>query len=117
MRGTRRQSPISAAVYPSDLSVDQRRLGLELLNQHVTNYPPPKTGPISVEPWPYLIPTSLKTAAEPCVDTVQEAGLIILAAQLGELGLARDLLGFYWEKSQAGVKALPPPTMRGPAPP
>ena len=40
------------------------------------------------------------------MDTVREADLIVLASRLGETGLAKELLGFYWTKSQGGQTAL-----------
>ncbi len=53
-----------------------------------------------------LIPTSPETLTERYVDTVQEAGLITLASKLGQTGLAKELLDFYWDKSQGGQNAL-----------
>jgi len=40
------------------------------------------------------------------VDTVAEAGLAQLACRLGETGLARELLDFYWRTSLGGQNAL-----------
>jgi hypothetical protein len=53
-----------------------------------------------------LIPTSPGTDAERFVDTVQEGVIIELAVKLNEPSLARELLAFYWEKSQGGTKRL-----------
>jgi len=69
----------------------------DYLNLLSTKYPHPQTE---------LIPTSLGTAAERFVDTVQEAQLIRLAVKLNEPSLANNLLAFYWEKSQGGTNAL-----------
>ncbi|MBI2947568.1 MAG: hypothetical protein HYY23_07970 [Verrucomicrobia bacterium] len=98
--------PTNAPAAVPPIEIDQRKLGLELLKLQVTEYPPPKSGPIPATLWPYLIPTSLNTAAEPYVDTVREAEIIKLAVNLGETSLARDLLDFYWEKSQGGRTPL-----------
>jgi hypothetical protein len=53
-----------------------------------------------------LIPTSPGTEVESYVDTVQEAGIINLAVTVRNLSLARELLAFYWEKSQGGKSPL-----------
>jgi len=53
-----------------------------------------------------LIPTSPASAAERYVDTVQEAAIIDLAVNLRELATAKQLLSFYWDKSQGGAKKL-----------
>jgi hypothetical protein len=53
-----------------------------------------------------LIPTVPESDAGRYVDTVEEADLIILAVKLGETGLARELLEFYWLKSHGGQLAL-----------
>jgi hypothetical protein len=51
----------------------------------------------------HLIPTSFGTEMQRYVDTVQEAGIIELAVKLHDLALARELLTFYYEKSQGGT--------------
>ena len=67
-----------------------------------------KTGSRYLEDYPLtgLVPTSPETETERYVDTVQEAGVIVLATKLGETGLAKELLDFYWDKSQGGQNAL-----------
>ncbi len=84
---------LSPNVPTQELSVVRRAL-TEASKLHLDNYP---TG---------LIPTAPGTAIERYVDTVQEAGVIILAAKVGEHGLAKGLLEFYWDKSEGGQKAL-----------
>src|SRR6185369_12613442 len=54
----------------------------------------------------HLIPTAPETSTERYVDTVKEAILIQLAVSLKELNLAKEVLDFYWEKSQGGSNAL-----------
>ena len=68
------------------------RLQLQLL---ATNFPSTK-----------LIPTSPGTGAERFVDTAQEGAIIELAVKLDELSLAREVLAFYWDKSQGGTRQL-----------
>ncbi|MDB6030458.1 MAG: hypothetical protein JWM16_796, partial [Verrucomicrobiales bacterium] len=53
-----------------------------------------------------LIPTSLGTVAERYVETVAEADIVLLALKLGDTGVAREVLEFYWEKSQGGRQPL-----------
>ena len=66
-----------------------------------------KLGRLAVEKYPTgLIPTSPGSPTERYVDTVQEAGVIVLASKLGENGLGKELLEFYWEKSEGGRSAL-----------
>jgi len=92
---SRRVPWASAVLEPASISVDWEKLGLELLRRHSnTNYP---TG---------LIPTAPDTVAEPFVDTVKEADLIILAVRLGNLALAGELLSFYRDNSRGGEKPL-----------
>lgn len=78
---------------PSPLSNDWAAIGFALNKLHLKQ----PTG---------LIPTAPDTAVERYVDTEKEAELIILAAKVGELALARDLLQFYWQKSQGGQTPL-----------
>ena len=85
--------PAGATVVTQEWSFIRRAL-TEASKLHVEEY---STG---------LIPTAPGTAAERYVDTAQEAGVIILAAKVGEHVLARGLLDFYWEKSEGGQKAL-----------
>ena len=53
-----------------------------------------------------LIPTALGTAAQKYVDTVKEGDVILLALKLKDYFLARELLDFYYDKSQAGTVPL-----------
>ncbi|HEY0456095.1 MAG TPA: hypothetical protein VGE41_06940, partial [Verrucomicrobiae bacterium] len=53
-----------------------------------------------------LIPAAPGAGNQRYVQTVREADIISLALHLGELALARELLDFYWEKSEGGQKAL-----------
>src|SRR6185369_2689367 len=76
---------------PPQIQIDHKKLGRELLGLHVRKHPLPGTG---------LIPTAPDTDAERYVDTAAEADLIALAAKLGEVGQARDLLRFYRNKLQ-----------------
>jgi len=54
----------------------------------------------------YLIPTAPDTVAERYVTTVAEAAIISLAIKVGEAGVARALLEFYWEKSDGGLEPV-----------
>jgi hypothetical protein len=91
-----RQVPWSAADSPPlRITNDWNAVGFALGRQHLNpEYP---TG---------LIPTAPGTAVERFVDTDKEADLIILAIKVGELVLARELLDFYWQKSQGGQAPL-----------
>jgi hypothetical protein len=80
---------------PVRITNDWNAIGFALGRQHLNpEYP---TG---------LIPTAPGTAVERFVDTDKEADLIILAVKVGELVLARELLDFYWQKSQGGQAPL-----------
>jgi hypothetical protein len=83
------------------ITLDQRKLRLQLLQMHVTNFP------VSPKPGTGLIPTSLDPAWRPYVETVKEGGLIELAIALNENGIAHELLDFYWGKSRR-LQALHP---------
>ena len=69
------------------------KLRFALANLHLT-YP---TG---------LLPTAPKTMSDRYVQTVPEAELALLALRVGEPGVAREIVEFYWEKSQAGQQLL-----------
>ncbi|MCI0747799.1 MAG: hypothetical protein L0Y58_20520 [Verrucomicrobia subdivision 3 bacterium] len=78
---------------PPAISNGWRQMGF-VLSRLRLNYP---TG---------LIPTAPETAVERYVNTETEAKLIILATKIGELAMARDILDFYWQKSQGGQTPL-----------
>jgi hypothetical protein len=77
-------------------NLNQRTLRIHLLRQALASYVY-KTK---------LIPTSPGTSAERFVDTAQEGAIIELAVKLDEPSLARELLGFYSDKSQSGSRRL-----------
>ncbi|MEW6158051.1 MAG: hypothetical protein AB1813_11500 [Verrucomicrobiota bacterium] len=80
----------------------------------VTDMPLPATNQLAVRfgqlrllyPRTSLIPTSLGTEMEPFVETIEEANLIQLAIRLREWSVARELLDFYWTKSEGGTQPL-----------
>jgi hypothetical protein len=79
---------------PMELGIDTNAWRLRL-RRLATRYP--ETG---------LIPTALDTPVERFVDTIEQGAIIELAVNLDELGLARDLLAFYWEMSEGGSQRL-----------
>ncbi|HRI16476.1 MAG TPA: hypothetical protein PLX89_26070, partial [Verrucomicrobiota bacterium] len=81
------------------VNLDLPRVATELQQLHVERFPTNLTRTFSGT---YLIPTALDTVAERYVDTVGEAEITSLAIKLGEMGIARDLLQFYWDKSNGG---------------
>jgi hypothetical protein len=83
-----------AEIIPMDLRTDTNAWSVRL-RRLATRYP--ETG---------LIPTAPDTAVERFVDTIQQGAIIELAVNLDELALARDLLAFYWEKSEGGSNRL-----------
>jgi hypothetical protein len=87
-------SPLTDANVSTQEWSSVRRALTEASRLHLEDYP---SG---------LISTAPGTAAERYVDTVQEAGVIILATKVGDYGLAKGLLEFYWNKSEGGQKAL-----------
>ena len=88
------QTPVTSVNTSTQEWSAVRRALTEASKRHLEDYP---TG---------LIPTAPGTDAERYVNTAQEADVIILAAKIGESGLAKELLEFYWNKSEGGQKAL-----------
>src|SRR5207253_2470616 len=89
------QAPSAATAISTQDWRGVRRSLLKLGTRYLENYS--ATG---------LIPTAPETITEGYVDTMREADLIVLASKLGETGLAKEILAFYWTKSQGGQNAL-----------
>lgn len=53
-----------------------------------------------------LLPTSPGTVVASFVDTREEARLVRLALQLGEIEAAARILDFYWDKTRGGTQAV-----------
>ncbi|MBN9691225.1 MAG: hypothetical protein J0M24_13390 [Verrucomicrobia bacterium] len=78
-------------------------VGFALRELHVSSFGTNLTRSL---PGTYLIPTAPDTVAERYVETVAEAELIALALKVGEVGIARTLLEFYWDKTDGGLEPV-----------